>query len=308
MVKKRKSSRSKRSSVRSKRRLDYKKILLFLILLISAIGCIKIGLAYMSEREEIQAERTKKEKLETDAQKEKSKVIVSQRDAEKKKFGVDSQKVWNALNTYDYENGGKKEVFLTFDDGPSLTNTPNVLKILKDNNVKATFFVIGKSLRIDGAGEILKQTYNDGMAIANHTYSHDYSYLYPNRTLNLNNFVSDLKKNEDLIRASLGMKNFSTRAVRCPGGQISWKETTPLSDYLVKNNMSSIDWNSLNGDAEGKKKNAEELYNFAVKSSEGKNLVVLLMHDTYGKEETVKSLDRIIKYYKSKGYEFKTLI
>lgn len=308
MSKKRKKSRAKNNSKHRKRRWDFKKILLVLILLLSAFGCVKIGLAYMSEREEIQAERIKKEKLEKEAQKEKNQPIISQRAAEKKKYGVDSQKVWNSLNTYNYENGGKKEVFLTFDDGPSLTNTPNILKILKDNDVKATFFVIGKSLKIDGAGKILKQEYDEGMSIANHTYSHDYSYLYPNRTLNLDNFVSDLKKNEDLIRTSLGMKNFSTRAVRCPGGQISWKETTPLSDYLVKNNMASIDWNSLNGDAEGKKKNADELYNFAVKSGEGKNLVVLLMHDTYGKEETVKSLDKIIKYYKSKGYEFKTLI
>ena len=71
--------------------------------------------------------------------------------------------------------------------------------------------------------------------------------------------------------------------------------------------MASIDWNALNSDAEGPKKNADQLYELAVKSSQGKNLVVLLMHDTYGKEETAKYLDKIIKYYKAAGYEFKTM-
>ena len=54
-------------------------------------------------------------------------------------------------------------------------------------------------------------------------------------------------------------------------------------------------------------KNAKELANYAIKTSEGKEMVVLLMHDTYGKEETVKALPAIIKYFKDNGYEFKTL-
>ena len=55
------------------------------------------------------------------------------------------------------------------------------------------------------------------------------------------------------------------------------------------------------------KKNADQLVNEAIKTSEGKEMVVLLMHDTYGKEETAKALPQIIKYYKDNGYEFKTL-
>ena len=59
--------------------------------------------------------------------------------------------------------------------------------------------------------------------------------------------------------------------------------------------------------SEGKRKNAKELTEYAIKTSEGKEMVVLLMHDTYGKEETVKALPGIIKYFKDNGYEFKTL-
>ncbi len=301
---------SKNSRGRKRRkRLNMKKVLLLLLIVVTIGGCVKIALAYRHEQEIARVETENKEKLKKllennqDSQK-----VVGQKKQFKEKVGVDAQKVWNALNAYDYDNGGKKEVFLTFDDGPSTTNTPKVLEILKNNGVKGTFFVIGRSLRMDGAPEILKQIYEEGHAIGNHSYTHDYSYLYPSRVLNMNNFLEDFNKNSELINKSLGMDNFSTRVIRCPGGQLSWKETTPLNEYMIKNNMASIDWNALNGDAEGAKKNADQLYDFAVKSSAGNNLIVLLMHDTYGKEETVKYLDKIIKYYKSNGYEFKTLV
>ncbi len=56
------------------------------------------------------------------------------------------------------------------------------------------------------------------------------------------------------------------------------------------------------------KENAQELFEHAKKSSEGKEMVVLLMHDTYGKQETVNALDQIITYFKDNGYQFKILI
>ena len=102
-------------------------------------------------------------------------------------------------------------------------------------------------------------------------------------------------------------KYFSTRVLRCPGGYMSWKGMDELDAYLNENNMASIDWNALNADAEGGKKSAQQLVDYAIKTSKGKEMVVLLMHDTYGKEETAKALPSIIKYFKDNGYEFKTL-
>ena len=82
----------------------------------------------------------------------------------------------------------------------------------------------------------------------------------------------------------------------------------PLKEYSNKtDSFISVDWNALNGDAQGKKKNEDELVEYTIKTSKGKDIVVLLMHDTYGKENTAKSLDRIIKHYKSEGYSFKVL-
>lgn len=70
----------------------------------------------------------------------------------------------------------------------------------------------------------------------------------------------------------------------------------------------SIDWNALNKDAEGKKKNAEQLLENVKGTTEGKEMVVLLMHDAYGEEETAKALPQVIKYFKNNGYAFKTLV
>ena len=71
--------------------------------------------------------------------------------------------------------GKEKIAYLTFDDGPSLV-TPKILDILNKENVKASFFVIGKS--VEAHPEIVKRAYDEGHYIANHTYSHNNSILY----------------------------------------------------------------------------------------------------------------------------------
>ncbi|MDK0759866.1 polysaccharide deacetylase family protein [Clostridium perfringens] len=106
---------------------------------------------------------------------------------------------------YPVRKDGKKIAYLTFDDGPSTTNTPEVLKILDKYNIKGTFFVTGNSISAgDKSKELLKQIVKNGHAIGNHTYSHDYKYLYPNRKMNVNNIMSDINKNENLMKEVLG--------------------------------------------------------------------------------------------------------
>ena len=217
----------------------------------------------------------------------------------------------NGTKQYPVRTDGKKVVYLTFDDGPSTTNTPQVLDILDRYNVKATFFVLGSSIdKSDGAKEVLKEEVKRGHAIANHTYSHDYSYLYPNRVMNVDNIVSDLEKSESSMKAVLG-KDFSTRVIRLPGGYWSWEGRSPMKEAMEQNGYYNVDWNALNKDAEGKKKNSDELVQCVKESVEvlGPNAdsVVLLMHDTYGKEETVKALPRIIEYLQIQGFEFRTI-
>jgi peptidoglycan/xylan/chitin deacetylase (PgdA/CDA1 family) len=171
---------------------------------------------------------------------------------EAKKYSYDAKIVADKLDKYDYSNNGNKVVFLTFDDGASTTVTP---KILKDEDVKATFFVTGENIERGGekAKELIKQEFNDGHAIANHSYSHNYKLLYPNRNLDLDAFNQDFEKTDNILKYILG-KYFSTRVLRCPGGKMSWKGMDELDTYLEENNKVSIDWNTLNADTQGKKK------------------------------------------------------
>ena len=292
-----------------------------IILVIIGIALIFVGfklvnwtVSYISEKNQERIERLKQEEAKRIAAEKKRKEEEEAKkkmvgvNHEAKKYSYDAVKVSEKLSKYDYSNNGEKIVFLTFDDGASTTVTPQILDTLKKENVKATFFVTGENIERGGekAKELIKKEFDSGNAIANHSYSHDYKYLYPDRTLNLENFLTDFKKTDDILKDILG-PYFSTRVIRCPGGHMSWKDMEPLDEYLKENNMASIDWNALNADAQGKKKSAEELVDYAIKTSEGKEMVVLLMHDTYGKEETAKALPQIIKYFKDNGYEFKTL-
>ena len=213
--------------------------------------------------------------------------------------------------TYPVRTDGKKVVYLTFDDGPSTTNTPNVLDTLDKYNVKATFFIVGKSLD-EGteAEELLKRIAKNGHAIGNHTYGHDYDYLYPGRTISPDNFMADITKCNDRMKEVLG-EDFNTRVIRFPGGYWSWNGRSGIRPIIDEKGYAIIDWNTLNEDAQGAKKDAAGLVECLKKNSDalGPNAdsVVVLMHDTYGKEETVKALPEIIQYFKDKGFEFKTI-
>lgn len=207
---------------------------------------------------------------------------------------------------------GKKVVYLTFDDGPSETVTPQILDVLKKEDVHATFFLIGKYIDKDQASkDLVKREFDEGNAIGNHTYSHDYNYLYPNGKINLENCMSDFEKTNQSLKNILG-QDFSTRAVRFPGGQMTWDKKDPsgaeaMDKALHDKDYHQIDWNSLSGDAEGAPKKAEQLKQEVIKTVANREKAIILMHDTYGKEETAKALPEVIEYLKGQGYEFKII-
>ena len=299
---------------KNKKRVNIKKVMILVVACLVTVGIVgktwdfvDAQIKVKAEEKRLEEERKKAEEEKRKAEEEKKKYMVGV-SHEAKKDTYDAKKIEEKLSRYDYSNNGEKIVFLTFDDGTSVTVTPEVLRVLKEEDVKATFFLTGQNIERGGdkAKELIKQEFAEGHAIANHSYSHDYKTLYPNRTLNLEAFKADFAKTDEILKDVLG-KYFSTRVIRCPGGHMSWKGMEPLDAYLEENNMVSIDWNALNADAEGKRKSAPGLVEHAIKTSEGKEIVVLLMHDTYGKEETAKALPEIIKYFKDNGYEFKTL-
>ena len=226
-------------------------------------------------------------------------------------YADNAKDVENMLNKWNYlREDGKKVAYLTFDDGPSTEVTQQILETLKVNNVKATFFVLGSNVEKSNIQkELLKEMVMEGHAIGNHGYCHDYSILYPGRVANPTVLVNDMKKSEDVMRSVLG-DGFSTSVIRLPGGHMSWN-TKALDPVLEKNGYTYIDWNTLNGDAESNDRTVEQLVNRLKESirdlAGNDDVLVILMHDTNAKKTTAQSLQEIIDYLKSLGYEFRTL-
>ena len=226
-------------------------------------------------------------------------------------YADNAKDVENMLNKWNYlREDGKKVAYLTFDDGPSTEVTQQILETLKFNNIKATFFVLGSNVEKSNIQkELLKEMVIEGHAIGNHGYCHDYSILYPSRVANPTVIVNDMKKSEYVMRSVLG-DDFRTSVIRLPGGHMSWN-TKMLDPVLEENGYSYIDWNTLNGDAEGNDRTVEQLVNRlkgTIRDLAGNDdVLVILMHDTNAKKTTSQSLQEIIDYLKSLGYEFRTL-
>lgn len=197
-----------------------------------------------------------------------------------------------------YFNDGKKIAFLTFDDGPS-DNTNKILDILNNYKIKATFFIIGSNAEKNP--DTLKRIYNEGHAIGNHTYSHDYDFLYSN----VDNFIGEVNRTEEVLKQYLG-DSFFTRMVRFPGGSFGG-DRKPYRDELVNEGFAYIDWNAVNGDGDGTNIPEEQLVN-QLESTTGKQKhIVVLMHDSATKSTSVEALPDIIEYLKNQGYEFAIL-
>lgn len=197
-------------------------------------------------------------------------------------------------------NEKEKIAYLTFDDGPNKIVTPKVLDILKKENVKATFFVIGKN--VESNPEIVKRAYEEGHYIANHGYDHNNKELYKSEE----SFINEIKKTDIQIGKAIGRKDYCSHIFRFPNGYMSKqnKEAKKKAVKLLNDmNYTYIDWNSLNNDSI-KKYNKKELLNNLKKYSKNKGTLVILMHDTKDVSDSSEALEDSIKYLKNQGYKF----
>lgn len=215
------------------------------------------------------------------------------------------------IRTKTYSKDAQKLAFLTFDDGPNNVITPQVLDILKKNNIKATFFVVGNNIN-DNTAKTLKRAYNEGHQIAIHSYTHDYKLLYPNRKGNTDIIVKEVLDTEKKIQKYLG-PNYKATVWRYPGGHMSWKNLYDADIKLAKHGIYWIDWNAMTGDAEPKKnrpttaEGTVNMLNKTINANKSSGCVVILMHDALGKKLTVKSLQSVIDNLKNRGYAFATI-
>lgn len=196
--------------------------------------------------------------------------------------------------------GEEKIAYLTFDDGPTITVTPKILDILKEEDIKATFFVIGK--RVEEHPEIVQRAYREGHYIANHGYSHNKKVLYKNE----DSFINEIKKTDTVIGKAIGIDNYCSNVFRFPNGYMSSQNKAQKKEavkLLSKMNYTYIDWNCLNNDSM-KKYTKEQLLQNLKKSCENKNTLVILMHDTKDVSNSALVLKDSIQYLKEKGYKF----
>ena len=185
-----------------------------------------------------------------------------------------------------------KIAYLTFDDGP-YELTYKVLDTLKANNVRATFFVLGK----DGVEDRYKRIVNEGHTLANHTYYHNIgSGLYSS----VDSFISQVDKLENYLYDITG---YRTTLVRFPGGSATAKD---LKDGIVtelhNRGYRYVDWTSETGDGSSKKLAEKDTWAWYQDTTRDKNIIVLLMHDY--NYSTYNNLQRIIDDLKARGFIF----
>ena len=194
-------------------------------------------------------------------------------------------------------------VYLTFDDGPSSNITPKILDILKQKNVKATFFI----LNYGSDGEALvKREIAEGHTVGIHGYSHEYSQIYRS----VDTYMNNITKLQDKIKASTG---YNATITRFPGGSsntVSKKYCqgimTTLCREVVNRGYKYFDWNVSSGDA-GDVKTSDGVYNNVTKGLSKSRANVVLMHDFSGNTKTLNALSSIIDYGIQNGYTFSNI-
>ncbi|MEH2070665.1 MAG: polysaccharide deacetylase family protein [Nostoc sp.] len=184
---------------------------------------------------------------------------------------------------------GEKAIALTFDDGPWPQSTKQVLDILKSNNIKGTFFVIGQNLK--NYPELGKEIVAQGHVIANHTWHHWYHFF------NQQAAAFEIDRTEDLIYQVTGVK---TTLFRPPGGMMH----NGLVAYAKGQKYTVVLWSADSTDY--KQPPVPKLINNVIKDSRSGGIV--LMHDGGGnRSKTVQALPVIISNFRKQGYRFVTI-
>lgn len=199
----------------------------------------------------------------------------------------------------------EKVVYLTFDDGPSKV-TEDVLDILREEGVPATFFVIAAENN-EKYLPVLSRTASEGHLIALHSGSHQYSTIYASPEA----FWQDLAGLREKLTPYVG--NAQMNILRFPGGSTNTVSRKYGGSSIMKELKAQaetygfryVDWNVCANDAVGGRHSPSEIYKNVVEEAAGHNTCVVLMHDT--KKETVQALGDIIHWFKNAGYRFDTV-
>ena len=263
-------------------------LLLLILVIINSVNIIKANKVYKQYASQLESLNYQKEQELAKKEAERLAKIPKLTDVGKK----------NVEGIY---KSDKKRAFLTFDDGPSsVTNT--ILDTLKQQNVKATFFVLGS--QVEKMPDVVKRIYDEGHYIANHGYSHVYENIYssPQAVLDEYNMCNES------VKKAIDVPEYNSHLFRFPGGLVGGEYAdikNQANELLKQNNIMHVDWNALNGDAETNNLSIEFELARLQETTQNKNSIVILMHDAPAKKVTAEALPQIIEYLRNQGYEFK---
>ena len=190
-----------------------------------------------------------------------------------------------------------KKIYLTFDDGPS-ENTGRLLDVLKEENVKATFFMV---LDDKCDQQVIRRMAAEGHTLGIHSASHVYGEIYGS----LQSFKEDVQTVHDLLYEMTGQ---DVKLYRFPGGSSNRVADVPIEDcidYLEEEGYTYFDWNASNGDSSGCGYTADQLTENVlryVRNNTGASVV--LMHDFTPCPETIDALPGLIETLRAEGYVF----
>lgn len=205
-----------------------------------------------------------------------------------------------APQTYSATSSPDNTAYLTFDDGPS-GNTDIILQTLQEENVKATFFVVGT----DDAGNLarMRRIVQEGHTIGMHSYSHSYKKIYAS----VEAFLKDMYQVFNLIKDTTGV---TPTCFRFPGGSINSYNKAVYKDIkaeMIRRGFVPYDWNVSSGDASTTKYTPEQLTGYVLNGIGSKSRIIVLMHDSSSKEDTAQAVRQIIIGIREKGFIFAPL-
>ena len=202
------------------------------------------------------------------------------------------------METNTTPQGEEKMVYLTFDDGPSHV-TGHILDILKEHDVKATFFVMKAK---DEYIPYMKRAVEDGHTIGVHTASHKYKEIYAS----VDAYLADFTECYNYIYEHTGVE---PTIFRFPGGSVNNYNSATREDIareMLRRGFIYFDWNVESADS-GKTLPAETIYNNIISGCKGKNRAVIIMHDSATKSTTAQALGAVITQLKADGWQFAPL-
>lgn len=193
------------------------------------------------------------------------------------------------------EEDDMKRVYLTFDDGPS-ENTDEILDVLDRYEIKATFFVVGKT--DEHSKQMYQRIVDEGHTLALHSYTHKYNTIYSS----LDAYQQDLDQLSDLIYDVTGVRS---HYMRFPGGSSNQVSDIDMKEFIklvTQQGYQYYDWNVVSGDATSRKYTAEDLEKNVLDGVHNYRTSIVLMHDATNKTSTVEALPVIIETLKKEGY------